>query len=146
MHTSSLALLIGQATERRDAATSALGELHGGRDRAQAQLDALLDYQKEYIARLDRALAAGVSRHRLENDQRFIAALDQAIAQQQRVLAQSQSHVAEGLRQWQARQTELKSLDVLVERNTHRTARIERRREQQQNDEAAGRIARRHPV
>ena len=143
MNQSSLNALIELATEKRDAAAAELGALHGERAQSQAQLEALIAYRAEYGERLARAMANGLPMHRLDNDQRFLAALDEAIAQQERIVAQSEHRLADGKTQWQDRQRRLKSFDALEERRRVEAARRDARREQQDNDEAAGRAARR---
>lgn len=142
MNQSSLNALIELATEKRDAAAAELGALHGERARSQSQLDALIAYRAEYGERLARAMAAGLSMHRLDNDQRFLASLDEAIAQQEQIVANSEHRLADGKSQWQDRQRRLKSFDALAERRRVSDARREARREQQDNDEAAGRSSR----
>lgn len=143
MNQSSLNALIELATEQRDAAATELGALHSERARSQSQLEALVAYRAEYGQRLAHAMADGLSMHRLDNDQRFLAALDEAIAQQEQVVAKSENRLASGKNQWQDRQRRLKSYDALAERHRVGEARREARREQQDNDEAAGRAARR---
>ncbi len=143
MNQSSLNALIELATEKRDAAAATLGALHGERARSQSQLEALIAYRAEYGERLARAMADGLSMHRLDNDQRFLAALDEAIAEQERIVAHSEHRLADGKSQWQDRQRRLKSFDALEQRRRAGEARREARREQQDNDEAAGRASRR---
>ncbi|RJS95154.1 flagellar export protein FliJ [Salinisphaera sp. Q1T1-3] len=142
MNQSSLDALIEIATEKRDSAAAALGELQTARSKSQAQLDALVRYRAEYGHRLAEAMADGLSMHRLENDQRFLAALDAAIAQQQDIVASNEHRLVDGRHQWQDRQRRLKSFDTLAERGRRHQAQREARREQQDNDEAAGRASR----
>lgn len=143
MNQTSLNALIDLATEKRDAAASALGKLRGQHDQARAQLEALKEYRAEYRQRLDRNMADGISMSRLDNDQRFLAALDEAIEQQGRVVNDNVNRLAAGQDQWRDRQRRLKSFDALSARRAEAQAKQELRQEQQQNDEAAGRSARR---
>ncbi|HET7312732.1 flagellar export protein FliJ [Salinisphaera sp.] len=143
MNQSSLDALIELATEKRDAAAIALGNLQSEYARNQSQLDALVAYRAEYGERLARAMADGLSMHQLDNDQRFLAALDGAVAQQERLVAAIRNRLADGKTRWQDRQRRLKSFDTLAKRRRAGEARQEARREQRDNDEAAGRTSRR---
>lgn len=146
MNQHSLNTLIELATEKRDADASALGALHGEQAQATEQLNALVSYRHEYRERLDRAMNEGVSMVRLENDQRFLATLDEAIAQQRRIIANNESRLAEGKSQWQSSQRRLKSFDTLASRRAGQAAKAESRREQRINDEAAARASQRFIV
>ncbi|WP_423821818.1 flagellar export protein FliJ [Salinisphaera sp. SPP-AMP-43] len=143
MNQASLDALIDLATEKRDAAATELGRLQGQHSRAQDQLDALLTYRAEYGGRLAEAMAKGMSMNRLDNDQRFLAALDEAIEQQSRLVDDSQNRLHHGQHDWRERQRRLKSFDALSARRAEAQAKRDTRREQQQNDEAAGRSQRR---
>jgi flagellar FliJ protein len=137
---SSLNTLIDLATDARDAAAVALGQLCQTRQQSQQRLDALLAYREEYRARMAAALADGVSMASLDNYRRFLAALESAIARQRTALADNDTRVAGGKRQWQDRQRRLQSFDALAERRRAARARIETQREQRASDEYAQRL------
>lgn len=142
MSQSSLDTLIDLATEQRDAAASALGQMRGRLVQSETQFDSLMAYRNEYQTRMEAAMANGVGMAELTNYQRFLVSLDQAIAQQERAVENSREQVSEGQTHWQDRHRRLKSFDALADRQRAAAARAEARREQQINDEAAGRMRR----
>lgn len=135
----SLDVLIDLATDQRDAATTALGQLRVAHQQSEQQLEALLAYRSEYQRQLDTALGRGMSMTTLNNYQRFVTSLDQAIEQQRGVLATSQDQVNDGKSHWQHRQRRLKSFDALALRRRESAQHKEARREQRQTDEYASR-------
>lgn len=140
--TDTLDTLIDLATDDRDAAAAALGRLQQDHRASQQKLEALLTYRSEYQRRFDAALADGMSMHTLQNYQRFVASLEQAIETQRRALDQSERRVEGGNDQWRSRQRRLQSFDVLATRRREAAARAEARRDQLQTDEFASRALR----
>lgn len=136
---SSLDMLIDLATDDRDAAATVLGQLRTAHQQSEQQLEALTTYRREYQRRFNDAMALGMSMAALHNYQRFVAALDRAIAQQRQVLSSSENQVDDGKSHWQSRQRRLKSFDVLAVRRREAAGKAEARREQHQNDEYASR-------
>ncbi|MES1928619.1 flagellar biosynthesis chaperone FliJ [Salinisphaera dokdonensis CL-ES53] len=137
--TSTLDTLIDLATDERDAAASALGRLQQARRASEQKLQALVDYRAEYQRRFDDAMADGMSMSSLQNYQRFVASLEQAIDHQRRALDTSERHVETGNSNWRARQRRLNSFDVLATRRRDAAAKTEAKREQRQTDEFASR-------
>ena len=137
--TSTLDTLIDLATDERDAAASALGRLQQARRASEQKLQALVDYRAEYQRRFDDAMANGMSMSSLQNYQRFVASLEQAIDHQRRALDTSERHVETGNSNWRARQRRLNSFDVLATRRRDAAAKTEAKREQRQTDEFASR-------
>ena len=137
--TSTLDTLIDLATDERDAAASALGRLQQARRASEQKLQALVDYRAEYQRRFDDAMASGMSMSSLQNYQRFVASLEQAIDHQRRALDTSERHVETGNSNWRARQRRLNSFDVLATRRRDAAAKTEAKREQRQTDEFASR-------
>lgn len=145
MNDSTLNTLIDLAMEKRDAAAVALSRLRGQHDSSRSQLQALVEYRNEYAQRLAESMVTGLSVHKLDNDQQFLAAIDKAIAQQEQLVARSASQVAGGQRDWQDKQRRLKSFDTLAARNRQAQARQAAHREQQATDELAGQLTRHRP-
>ena len=137
--TRTLDTLIDLATDERDAAAVALGRLQQAHRASEQKLQALMDYRAEYQRRFDDALAQGMSMSSLQNYQRFVASLEQAIEHQRRALDTSGRHVETGNSNWRDRQKRLNSFDVLATRRREAAARTEAKREQRQTDEFASR-------
>lgn len=132
--------LIGLAKDNTDEAARQLGRLHTIRNDAERQLAMLHDYRQDYLARLQRAMAVGMSAADCHNYQRFIGTLDDAIRQQQAVLDQADGYLATGKLHWQEERRKLNSFDALAQRESRSEAREESRREQRLNDEYSARL------
>lgn len=143
MKKTALTTLIELATGKRDAAAVALARLLSAQTASQAQLDALLAYRQEYAQRLSLALSEGVTVHRLNNDQRFLLAIDQAIVQQREVLASHTRRVAYGKTNWREQERRVQSFDTLAKRRQADEMRRVARLDQRQTDEFASRAAQR---
>ena len=139
----SLDRLMELARERADDAARQLQTLNGSLRDARRQLDTLLVYRQDYTQRLEQAAQAGLSASNYHNFTLFIATLDEAIAQQNKVLAQIGAQVETGRRHWSDEQRKLNSYATLAERHAHRAALREQRKEQRDNDEIAAGLLRR---
>jgi flagellar FliJ protein len=140
---SSLGRLMELARERAEAAARQLQVLSGSLRDARKQLDTLLGYRQDYVRRLEQASQAGLSASNYHNFTLFIATLDEAIAQQNKVLAQIGAQVETGRRHWSDEQRKLNSYATLAERHARRAALREQRKEQRDNDEIAAGLLRR---
>lgn len=125
------------AEARRDETGRALASLSSQRDGAQSKLAMLVEYRREYEARLARASQDGIDAERLRNYRRFLAQLDQAIEQQADQMVDAQSRVDVAQQQWRGEQREVKSYDTLGQRDARRATARQNRLEQQQQDEYA---------
>jgi len=140
---SSLAILIGQAKSEADAAFRHLQQLTSDRQNAQNQLSALRSYRQDYASRLQNASEEGLSASNYHNFRRFIATLDEAIVQQNGLMAQIEQRIQIGLQNWQARKRRLNSYEALLDRENRERRARENRSEQRANDEISINMARR---
>ena len=83
--TFSLQPLVQLAQQKNDAATKKFGQLNKQQQAAQAKLDTLLQYRKDYQTRFQEAVQNGMNQSDLRNFQGFIQRLDEAIAQQRSI-------------------------------------------------------------
>lgn len=137
-----LTLLIERAREAYERCTRQLGQATTQRDRQAQKLQTLEGYRNEYRARM--ALQAGnggMGMSELVNFRRFIAQLDQAVEQQQRVLQQVEQLAAGARAQWQEAHRQLKSYEVLQSRRAAAAELAANRKEQRDSDAHAQRIA-----
>ncbi|MCM5703713.1 flagellar export protein FliJ [Larsenimonas salina] len=138
-HSSALDTLIDLATNNRDSAAQHLGKLRQTKQSSQEQLDTLLQYRDEYRQKLDDAMKRGMSMNELQNYQRFIASLDQAIAQQENALENCDQRVNQGVKHWQQQQQRLNSFDALATRRNEERELVAKKYEQRLSDEFASR-------
>lgn len=134
------------ARERAEEATRRLGVLNTALLNARQQLDMLAEYRHDYLARLQQAMCSGMSASDCQNYQRFIGTLDDAMAQQRHVVAQSEAELEAGRIDWQQAKRKQNSFEALTARAQRARDAVEQRREQRGNDEFAARMLTRSPV
>lgn len=139
----SLGVLIDQAANDTEAAfrqiQTTTGELH----RAKQQLSELYGYRTDYTQRLQSTSQTGLSSSNYQNFRRFIATLDQAIMQQNGVVAQIETRLERERNQWRAHKRRLNSYEALRARNLCQQRARENRMEQRASDEISSNLARR---
>jgi flagellar FliJ protein len=138
-----LPMLIELAQGKVDEIGRTLNELSTQRRHAKSQLDMLDGYRGDYTVRLQHATEAGLSASNYHNFRRFIATLDEAITQQNRIIAQIDSRIATGRQQWYVEQRRLSSYETLKVRRDKQMRYQEQRREQRTSDEISAGLYRR---
>jgi flagellar FliJ protein len=139
---SSLDVLIGLARDKLDEAGRVLAELSTQRRQAQGQLGTLDDYRADYTRRLQATTEGGVTASNYHNFRQFIATLDDAISQQNRIIAQIDVRLEAGRKQWHDEKRRLNSYETLKARQLRQLQYHEQRREQRASDEAAATLYR----
>lgn len=140
---SSLPTLIELAKNQADAAGKALAQLQTERQKAQAQLDTLHEYRLDYAQRLQHVTENGLSASNYHNFRQFIATLDQAISQQNKVVAQIDTKIQAGKVRWVEENQRLRSYEALQTRQRDHALQQQNRREQLANDETSAMLYRR---
>ena len=139
----SLSILIDQANNETDTAFRLLQKLSEELRGARSQLSQLYSYRHDYAQRLQKETQAGVSASNYQNFRRFIATLDQAILQQNTVVARIEEKLQRGRQQWQGQKRRLNSYETLLERNLRDQRIRASRTEQRASDEISGNLLRR---
>lgn len=142
-HESSLDILINLSQDKVDDAGRLLSELSTQRREAQGQLNVLDGYRSDYTQRLQDTTENGVTASNYHNFRHFIATLDEAISQQNRIVAQIDTRIEAGRRQWYDAKRRLNSYETLRSRQLRQLQVHEQRREQRASDEAAASLYRR---
>ena len=140
---SSLDTLIELAQENADEAGKQLQLLSTERKNAEDQLKMLLEYRQDYAARLQAATESGLSASNYHNFRQFIATLDEAISQQNRVVAHIDLKIEAGKKHWYAEKRRLSSFETLQARKKQQQRVVDNRNEQRANDEISANIFRR---
>lgn len=138
----SLGTLIDMAAKQVETAYRQLQQLMSERQDAERQLQALRTYRLDYTLRLQNASEGGLSASNYHNFRRFIATLDDAITQQNRVMTQIETRLRGGREQWHARKQRLNSYETLLERDARAQRYRENRNEQRSSDEIAMNLTR----
>ena len=137
--TATLNMLVDLARNDTDEAARQLALLNKARRDAEQQLQALHSYRQDYAERLQRESKSGLTASNYHNFRQFIATLDEAISQQNRILEQMDARLQKGLESWQAEKRRLSSFETLQTRQLRQQAVHEARREQRMNDEISAR-------
>jgi len=142
-HETPLDVLINLAQDKLDEAGRVLAELSAQRREAQGQLNTLDGYRGDYTRRLQDTTEGGVTASNYHNFRHFIATLDEAISQQNRIIAQIDTRIEAGRQQWHDEKRRLNSYETLKARQLRQLQVREQRREQRASDEAAADLYRR---
>ncbi|MER1966535.1 flagellar export protein FliJ [Castellaniella sp. GW247-6E4] len=138
-----LAMLIELSRNKVEDAGRLLAELSTQRRQAQGQLDTLDGYRGDYAKRLQASTHDGVSASNYHNFRRFIATLDEAISQQNKIIAQIDTRLDAGRQQWTAEKRRLSSYEALKARQDRQAQSREQRLEQRISDELSAGLHRR---
>lgn len=131
--------LLNLAQQKNESATRRLGELNKQQSNAEAQLEMLLQYRRDYQVRMQASCQEGTNPALLRNFQQFIYKLDAAISQQRKAVEQSKMSTQIGRSEFAGAQRKLKSFDTLQERHVRTEMKIEAKQEQKAMDEHTGR-------
>ncbi len=123
------------ARKKENDAAARFGQARRQRDEARQRLRELQDYRAEYLDRYAAAVAAGEAAARLQEYQVFITRLEQAIAEQQRILARRQMACEQARQTWNGEYTHSRAIGRVVERKTEEEAQDRARREQRLIDD-----------
>ncbi len=141
--TSSLNILIDLAKDGATEAGKQLQLLTTERSKAESQLSMLHDYRLDYAQRLQKATETGLSASNYHNFRQFIATLDEAISQQNNIVAQMDVRIEKGRQQWYAEKRRLSSFETLQSRQSRQQLARANRSEQLASDELSANMYRR---
>lgn len=127
--------LIDLTKTRTDEAARQLQAVTASRDGAQQQLDTLYVYRQDYLDRFEKASSEGMSAANYHNFRQFIATLDEAISQQNRIVAQFNLKLEQSKEHWIDQKRQLNSYETLLSRQEQERQLQNNRKEQKLNDE-----------
>lgn len=145
MQTSDLAMLIELAVTSRDAAAARRAQAAASLAQANAQLEVLRGYARDYERRAQTTLTNGVDVAAQNNLRAFAAKLEQAIEAQRLEVQRRTAALAAADEELQQMHKRAKSLQALAERRRADARQQLARREQKSQDEIA-RSARDRPL
>lgn len=131
--------LLDLAQTKNDEASRRLGQLNQQESDTKKQLEQLQQYRRDYQTRMQQASQDGMDPVLLRNFQQFIYKLDAAIAQQIKVVEQSQRSTQMGRNEFNSTMRKLKSFDTLQQRHIETEQKIEAKQELRAADEHTGR-------
>lgn len=136
-----LSPLVDLAHQKNEAATRKLGKLNQQQQNAQAKLAALQQYRRDYAEQFEQAAKQGMSPMDMQNFQRFIERLDQAIQQQLGEIERARASVQTGRHELMDTTRKMKSFDALAQRHADNEKILEAKADQRQQDEQSGRFS-----
>lgn len=136
----SLLTLVDLTQGQVDESGRQLQELTGQRNAANQQLEQLQTYRQDYAQRLLDAGQTGLTMANYHNFRRFIATLDEAITQQNKIILSLEDKIEQGRQEWQACQRRLNAYETLIDRRQQVQQRQQHRIEQRASDEIAARL------
>jgi flagellar FliJ protein len=138
-----LTTLIDLTKDKTNDVAKQLQNLTSSRQSAHEQLETLHTYRQDYAQRLQQAMTTGLSAANYHNFRQFIATLDEAISQQNKVVAQIDANVELRKKEWVDQKRQLSSYETLLSRQERQAAQRENRIEQRTNDELSMNLFRR---
>lgn len=129
--------VIDKARESEQAAARALGEVHTRVDGAAQKLAELETYRNEYIEGLQHKTRNGLNAMQMKDYRVFLGRLDEAIRQQQQVLAGLEQEAGHARQGWLQEKQRLGALDKLNDRHRQQERSDSDRREQSESNEHA---------
>ena len=133
--------LIEFAQGQRDDALSRFATSMAQARAVEERLALLVNYRKEYAARLGDIICRGVAADQLRSFRLFLEKLDLAIGQQEQAANSQSEMLAERRALWTSKETRLKGYSRMKDRRGAEARQLMHRAEQRQTDEHASRIA-----
>jgi len=137
--------LLDLANNKMDDAARKLGELIASEHAVEEKPALLVEYRKEYQARFVETARTGIGPDAWRNFSAFLGKLDDAIAQQQRLVSDSRQRTEQGQQAWVDQRNKVKAFDTLSHRHQSEQARKEAKQEQRLTDEHAAKQFRDRP-
>ncbi|MEO8314467.1 MAG: flagellar export protein FliJ [Pseudomonadota bacterium] len=116
-----------------------MGAAQRGLGAAESRLQELQKYHADYLHGFQRTAKAGGNALALRDFQQFLGRLEDAIRQQEQIVAQARQSVDGSTRQWQSAAQRVKAVDSVVDKWQGEERRHEGRLEQKDTDERAQR-------
>lgn len=123
------------AAKSSEKALVLVGEANAAWIGDKAQLDDLVVYKGEYLARFRKSDQLAMSAQKVMELRAFLVQLDQAIAAQERQVEQSLSHLHQQQKAWKTLRSKEQAVQSLVERYQQEESNVELKQEQRENDE-----------
>ncbi len=103
----------------------------------QNQLSSLNNYRLDYMKQMQSQQGQLISASNYHQFHRFIRQIDEAIAQQNRVVADGEKQKQYRQQHWLDKQTKRKAVELLLENKAHKREALELKKEQKMTDEFA---------
>jgi flagellar FliJ protein len=122
------------ASRERNAART-MGQARQHLAQEEAKLVQLKQYHQEYLQRFQQVASQGMSASQLQEYRAFLVKLDEAIQQQEKVVAASMANHSSHKNNWKQKRTRTQALGKVVERYRKEERKAADRSEQKETDE-----------
>lgn len=116
-----------------------LGAAQRSLEAAEQRLQELQQYHADYLRGFEQTAKAGRNAMALRDFQQFIRRLEEAVQQQEQIVAQARSAVVGSSRQWRSAAQRVKAVDSVLDKWQGEERRRDGQREQKEFDERAQR-------
>ncbi|MCU7918524.1 MAG: flagellar export protein FliJ [Candidatus Thiodiazotropha sp. (ex Epidulcina cf. delphinae)] len=123
------------AHSKEQTAARNMGEARKHLEQEEAKLLQLKRYHQEYLERFQQMAKEGIGSNQLQEYRTFLAKLDEAIQQQQDVVAASMVSHSSSKNNWKQKHTRTQALNKVVDRYRRQEIQSADRREQKESDE-----------
>ncbi len=123
------------AHSKEQTAARSMGAARRNLEQEEAKLQQLKVYHQEYLERFQTLAAEGISAAQLQEYRSFLAKLDEAIRQQEQIVAASTVNHNSHKDNWKQKHSRTQALNKVVDRYERQEQQSEDRREQKENDD-----------
>ncbi|MEW8507027.1 MAG: flagellar export protein FliJ [Candidatus Thiodiazotropha sp.] len=127
------------AHSKEQKAARIMGQARKNLQQEEAKLAQLKQYHQEYLARFKQMAGEGMSSSQLQEYRAFLAKLDEAVKQQQDVVAASMVSHSSSKRAWKQNHSRTQALNKAVDRFREQEKKVADTREQKESDELSQR-------
>jgi flagellar FliJ protein len=123
------------AHSKEQKAARMMGQARKNLQQEEAKLEQLKQYHQEYLERFQQMAREGISATQLQEYRAFLAKLDEAIKQQQEVVAASVVNHSSSKQFWKKKHSRTQALNKAVERFSQEEKKSADRQEQKESDD-----------
>ncbi|MET0010269.1 MAG: flagellar export protein FliJ [Candidatus Thiodiazotropha sp. 6PLUC9] len=123
------------ARSKEQNAARSMGQARKNLELEEAKLKQLKQYHQEYLDRFQQIASEGMTATQLQEYRTFLAKLDEAITQQQQVVASSMVDHNSHKDNWKQKHSRTEALNKVLGRYRDQEKKVADRREQKENDD-----------
>ncbi|MCG7949533.1 MAG: flagellar export protein FliJ [Candidatus Thiodiazotropha taylori] len=123
------------AHSKEQNAARSMGQARKNLEQEEAKLKQLKQYHQEYLERFEQMAREGMTSTQLQEYRTFLAKLDEAINQQQQVVAASMVNHNSQKTDWKQKHSRTQALNKVIDRYREKEQKSADRREQKESDE-----------
>ncbi|MEJ2608578.1 MAG: flagellar export protein FliJ [Candidatus Thiodiazotropha sp.] len=123
------------AHSKEQNAARSMGQARKSLEQEEVKLQQLKQYHQEYLVRFQQMAGEGMNASQLQEYRAFLAKLDEAIQQQEKVVAASMVNHSSSKNNWKHKHTRTQALNKVVDRYREKEQKSANQQEQKESDE-----------